>query len=245
MKKLVIITLSLLPVALQSAEIDKVENTEADQELLDAAQSGNLEEQLLDAAQVGNLEQIEKAIKEGANVNAKDKDHLSTALHHAVLEGFTEIATALINAKADVNAGNYDFRRPLHYVASNGRDDIATLLIKAKADVDAKNKDQETPLHMSAYWGKANLIKILLDAGADFTLHFKVGECEENIFYAIKKSYGVDQDEIRVEITQIIVDQREKSIIDVCQLLETMRAQLNLASPLVRMIAQYVFGDMS
>jgi ankyrin repeat protein len=72
----------------------------------------------------------------GANVDAFDVDRLHTALHCACARGNELIATELIRRGANVNAEDFEERRPVHYAARNGHAGLVRILANAGADVD-------------------------------------------------------------------------------------------------------------
>jgi len=65
------------------------------------------ERMLIEAASKGNYAQIEDLIKQGVNVNAKDK-YGWTALMHAASHGHLYVVMFLIEHGADVNAKDED-----------------------------------------------------------------------------------------------------------------------------------------
>jgi ankyrin repeat protein len=74
---------------------------------------------------------------------------------------------ALIQQKADVNAGLPDGATALHWAANADDLDTVSLLIQAGANVKAKDRYGFTPLYYAATNGSAEVIRKLLDAGAD------------------------------------------------------------------------------
>ena len=75
----------------------------------------------------GNARQVEEAIMNSANVNAKDNDG-NTALMMAAENGYTETADLLLMHGADVNARTNDRRTALTLAKINGRTEIVSLL---------------------------------------------------------------------------------------------------------------------
>ena len=118
------------------------------------------------AVDTGNVELLEIAIREGADVNAKN-EYGSTPLHKSARHGRLEVARALIDKGADVNAKNDDGWTPLLLSASNEHLEVARFLIEAGADVNAKNEYGFTPLHKSARHGHLEVARALIDKGAD------------------------------------------------------------------------------
>jgi len=98
-----------------------------------------------DVAWKGDLAGVQRELKKGADVNAKD--YLGrTPLHHAARWGHKKVAELLISEGADVDAMDDDGWTPLHYAAVFGRKEIAELLIDNGADVNAKRSDGSTSL---------------------------------------------------------------------------------------------------
>ena len=70
------------------------------------------------------------------DTNATNNDGV-TPLLKAAQKGHTEIVTALLAAKADVNAANKtDGVTPLYMAAAKGHTEIVTTLLEANADVN-------------------------------------------------------------------------------------------------------------
>lgn len=89
-----------------------------------------IDQALFKASQSGNLEETQKAIQEGADVNAKDKAGW-TPLHFASVRGHGNVAQLLINKGADVNVETFGSRwTPLWLAINNNRLEVIRLLIK-------------------------------------------------------------------------------------------------------------------
>jgi hypothetical protein len=126
----------------------------------------SLNEELLDASKKGDVEKVKKLLKEGADVNAKDRFGF-TPLHYTALNGHIEIVKLLIERGADVNAKTNGGWTPLRFAAIYGHIEIVKLLIERGADVNAKDKDGRTPLHSAAFYGHVEVVRLLLEHGAD------------------------------------------------------------------------------
>lgn len=118
-----------------------------------------------DAVKSGDKETVAMAIKEGFNVNAKDKDGY-TALLIAAEKGDLEMAKLLVEKGADVNAKDKDGYTALMYVAYAGNLEIAKILIKNGADVNVKDKDGWTALMFARLSKKADITELLKKSGA-------------------------------------------------------------------------------
>ena len=65
----------------------------------------------------------------------------------ACWKGNMELAMALVDRGADVDARDEFQRTPLHEACGNGHMELAMALVDRGADVDAEDDDQRTPLH--------------------------------------------------------------------------------------------------
>jgi uncharacterized protein len=92
--------------------------------------------------------------------SAKDE----SALMFAAINGHLEIASALIDAGADVNKTGW---APLHYAATKGHVGMIELLLENHAYIDTESPNLTTPLMMAAMYGTVQALKVLLEAGAD------------------------------------------------------------------------------
>ncbi len=143
---------AILPAALAAQDTA----TDADARLLAAARDG-------DAAVVRSL------LEEGADVNAARGDGL-TALHLAAEGGHPEVAAALLDAGAPVEAGTrIGSHTPLHVAARGGHTAVVLSLLEAGADPNAATTSSGvSPLHLAAgAIGGGPAVAALLDHGAD------------------------------------------------------------------------------
>jgi pectate lyase len=123
---------------------------------------------LYEATATGDFELVKLLVSEGADVNSKKDDLLSTPLHRAVSGGHINIVQFLLSKGAEVNVrGNWRCETPLHYAATltTGRDIIELLLTKG-ADINAVNSYGDTPLQYAAWSDRKDVIQLLLQKGA-------------------------------------------------------------------------------
>ncbi|XP_065208838.1 uncharacterized protein LOC135837476 [Planococcus citri] len=120
---------------------------------------------LLYAVFYGHREIVEILLQNGARVNIKVDDEGHSILHPAAKRGIKEIAVALVNKGADVNAVNIENISPLYIAAQEGTDQVAEVLIANKANINAVNK-HGTPLHRAAGHGHESMVALLLKNGA-------------------------------------------------------------------------------
>ena len=71
----------------------------------------------------------------------------STPLHYACDNGHMELAMALVDRGADVDARDNNGDTSLHLACWRGDMNMAMALIDMGADVNARNDKQMTPLH--------------------------------------------------------------------------------------------------
>nr|WP_320110180.1 ankyrin repeat domain-containing protein [Wolbachia endosymbiont (group B) of Chorthippus parallelus] len=114
------------------------------------------------ATKNSHLDVLEKLIKEGANVNERNK-YGNIPLHWAASYGRLSTVEELIEKGADINAKNNNGNTPLHWAVKSSHLEVAKFLISNHADVNAKNKDGWTSLHFAAAYGNLNIVKLILD----------------------------------------------------------------------------------
>ncbi|PYH90390.1 ankyrin [Aspergillus ellipticus CBS 707.79] len=88
-------------------------------------------------AEAGILTLLNIIVSRGADVNSKDKFHESSPLHLAALRGHIDIARALIDAGADMNAYNDLDATPLQSAVAGKCQDMVAYLIDSGADIFA------------------------------------------------------------------------------------------------------------
>ena len=120
-------------------------------------------------------------LQRGMDVNRRDSKQQATPLHFASFRGQLEIALALLDHGADVNARNADDQTPIHRVSLSPRltrkfesgyqeveaNRLAQILLERGADVNARDKDQATPLHSASFMSNLETARVLLDHGAN------------------------------------------------------------------------------
>mmetsp|Transcript_11973 Transcript_11973/g.36153 ORF Transcript_11973/g.36153 Transcript_11973/m.36153 type:complete len:130 (-) Transcript_11973:302-691(-) len=102
------------------------------------------------AADAGDLTRVKARLAAGDDVNEPIGPDQYTPLHLAAINGFTEVAVALCDGGADVDAKDWDNGTPLFRAAFNGHTEVALALLERGIDVDMKNRNNWTPLHLAA-----------------------------------------------------------------------------------------------
>ncbi|XP_034152026.1 ankyrin repeat and SAM domain-containing protein 1A isoform X4 [Esox lucius] len=134
------------------------------------------------------------SIWRGPNVNCVDSTGY-TPLHHAALNGHSEVVEALLRNEALTNIADNKGCYPLHLAAWKGDQRIVRLLIHQGPShpklneqsssvehkefkrcgpfdlhMNAKNNDNETPLHCAAQYGHSEVVRLLLEELTDPTM---------------------------------------------------------------------------
>ena len=122
--------------------------------------------QLLEAAESGDIYEVEKLLKQGANVNATDAIG-NTVLHVAVMnEENLKVVRVLLDKGANVNAKNSDGNTALHVasVTAGFCEDIIEELVIAGAKIDAINNIGKTALDRAIYFGSSHFSRSMKNA---------------------------------------------------------------------------------
>ncbi|CAD6991567.1 unnamed protein product [Ceratitis capitata] len=149
-----------------------------DQEFLDAARNGNITyiEKVLNqrAKRAGPL----ASLRRGPGVNAQDSGGYS-ALHHASINGHSDIVRLLLNNEASPNLPDSRGSSPLHLAAWAGHQDIVKMLLThpfKPAQPNIQTIENETPLHCAAQHGHTGALAVLLAHNADPNMRNSRGE---------------------------------------------------------------------
>ncbi|XP_069763431.1 caskin-1 isoform X11 [Narcine bancroftii] len=132
-----------------------------DQELLQAVKSEDVPavQKLLQRPKQGKAKLLGSAKR--VNVNYQDLDGFS-ALHHAALNGNSELISLLIESQATVDIKDNKAMRPLHYAAWQGKAEPMKMLLKAASSVNSQSEEGQIPLHLAAQHGHYEVSEMLL-----------------------------------------------------------------------------------
>ena len=110
----------------------------------------------------GDKAELNKAIHQGANVNAFGPAGL-TPLNVAASYGNTEIVGLLLQKGAEIDKFDADeFQTPLFTSCVNGTYDVGDLLIRRGASLNMLNERGDSAISIAAYHGHDNLVALLL-----------------------------------------------------------------------------------
>jgi ankyrin repeat protein len=123
--------------------------------------------QLFKAVRSGKVLPVREALAAGADPNTRLVKSGMTALSEALTCGRVDVARALIDCGADVNALDGDGCRPLDVALLYAGRPGVRLLIERGAEVNYVAHDGDTGLMAAAGFGDVALVEIFLAAGAD------------------------------------------------------------------------------
>ena len=148
---------------------------------------------LLRAAQQGELAVVKRAVRQSANINARDREN-DTPLMLAAKTGRIQVVQYLLKRGASVKARNERQQTALHLAARGGHAVILRLLLNHGANVNARDNAGDSVLFDATYvtapasnfsdpkrqraaysrcWA---VVKLLIDAHADVNLKNSSGE---------------------------------------------------------------------
>jgi len=120
--------------------------------------------ELARAACEGNAKLVLRAIKRGANVNARYRDR--PLLLWAIQEGHLNVVKALVAAGASLKRRDDSGFSALDQAVGEGNIRIVKFLLEAGADVNGQTVNG-SPLHTACAYRHSRIAKLLLDNGAD------------------------------------------------------------------------------
>ena len=130
---------------------------------------------LIEAAKGGNLEQVNLAISDWGDVNAKGGKLMATPLHYATVHGHKPVVERLLDKGAEVGLTDANGETPLHDAATFGRVDVAGMLLAHEADVNALTPEEETPLDYAIDANAEEVVELLRTnggkTGAELSIH--------------------------------------------------------------------------
>ncbi|MEZ4660865.1 MAG: sigma-70 family RNA polymerase sigma factor [Caldilineaceae bacterium] len=118
------------------------------------------------AAGTGNLPLVDLLLAHGADINAQPKANSMTPLHEAINMHQTDLASAMLERSANVNATAHGGQTPLHYAIHKNNPQAAELLLKAGAQVDARDASGRTAIDWAVAYDRPILVELLTAHGA-------------------------------------------------------------------------------
>jgi len=119
------------------------------------------------AAKGGHLEVVDLLIRQGTNVETKDKSG-NSPIHYAAEAGQLKVIKLLIKEwSGNVNAKNNNNESALHHAAKKGHVTVVRFLIKKGITIDSQNKHGYNPLSLAVENRHAAVINFLKKKGAN------------------------------------------------------------------------------
>jgi len=137
--------------------------------------------ELLDAVKRNDINSVEKLIKKGTDINAKDENGDAPLVQAAYL-GFDTIVRLLLEAGADVEAVDPGMKATaLHAAAYAGRTEAARQLINYHIDIDKQGPyNGYTALHDAIWQNHIETAKLIINSGANLNLKNHAGQTPLN-----------------------------------------------------------------
>lgn len=148
-----------------------------DRPTMDALLAADPDLDLFEGAALGRIDRVRAALDDDPDGVRRFSPDGFTALHLAAFFGKPEIARALLDAGASVDAytRNDLANQPLHAAAAGRHLEVCRVLLAAGANVDATQHGGYTPLHEAAQHGDVEMVELFLSAGADPTVTVEDG----------------------------------------------------------------------
>jgi len=105
---------------------------------------------IIEAVISNNINEVKRLLSKGVNVNEHDKIGF-TALHYAAQNYLLEIATILLEGKAEVDSKDIHGNTPLFKAVFNskGNGEMIKILLRFGANKDLKNNHGVSPFELS------------------------------------------------------------------------------------------------
>jgi ankyrin repeat protein/L-ascorbate metabolism protein UlaG (beta-lactamase superfamily) len=129
----------------------------------------------IQANDVARVKQI-LAADPGATNERDNSQFRELPIHIVAATGNVEIARLLLDAGADVDAGDSDNSTALGVAAMRRQGELVTLFIERGANVNHRDRKADCPLSFAVYGRDEAIIQQLVDAGADLWYRSPQGE---------------------------------------------------------------------
>jgi ankyrin repeat protein len=161
-------------------------------------------QEVVEAALYGKADVVEKAIKQGLDVNKRDAEK-RTVLMYAAFNGHADIVKSLVAAGAEVNAQDKTGTSALMFAASGTSTETVQILLDAGAKINMVDSNEHfSALMWAAAEGQPENVKLLLKKGADIKLQDIDGDTAES--FAAKAGHTAV-----VEILKAATTEKEKT----------------------------------
>ena len=130
------------------------------------------------AIESGDVARVQQILQSdpGAVSQPDENQFRDLPIHVAAASGNVEIARLLLDAGADIDAGDSDNSTALGVAAMRKHGELVAFLIERGADVNRRDRKADCPLSFAVYGRDEAIIQKLLDAGADLYFRNPRGE---------------------------------------------------------------------
>jgi ankyrin repeat protein len=129
--------------------------------------SQDANQELMEAAKSGNLDEVCRLVEAGTDVNFP-AEHGLRPLLLATFYDHADVVRYLLAQGADVNYAGFSEGTALMFAAGAGQAPLVALLLDAGADPNvALPRGGETALHVAAFSDQTEIVQLLIRAGAD------------------------------------------------------------------------------
>ena len=147
-----------------------------------------LDNDLWNACRTKNKEAVQKAVRSGADINARQLIG-RTPLMSACFHGDIKMAKLLIDLGASLESKDFsEGQNALMLACRNGYTKTAKMLVDNGANLESKDNDGWTGLMLACVCGHTGTVKMLVDNGAD--IYAKNNEGETALMQAQNKKYA-------------------------------------------------------
>lgn len=134
---------------------------------------------VFNAAVAGNLSVMLAEIERDPSLLQAHSNDGWTPLHLAAFFGHPDLANALLDRGASVNARSTNAMKntPLHAAAAGGKTELVQLLLHRGADPNARQEGGFTALHSAAQAGNREMVETLIANGAGVNARADNNQC--------------------------------------------------------------------
>ena len=218
-----------------------------------AVDQEKLDTQLIHLAAKGGVEDIVTTIQKGGNVNVKDEAGMPLLSIAAIRDdGYgVPVITALLDAKADINATSRDQKTALHYALIQKNPAVTRFLIERGANIYARDNTGRDAKAYATWIGDLTMIDIVDEAiqrekdlltqapererlekqTSDMVYHASLGRVED--IAALLKA-GADpntKDEKGVPVISIAASRDDSEAMPIVKILLANKADMEATSP--------------
>lgn len=149
------------------SEGDGAERAKTRSNAIDKATETTLETPLTIACANGHKEIVELLLKEGANIEHRDKKGFSPLII-AATAGHANVVEVLLKNHAAIEAQSDRTKdTALSLACSGGRKEVVELLLANNANKEHRNVSDYTPLSLASSGGYIDIVNMLLEAGSE------------------------------------------------------------------------------